>query len=73
MSSEHDATRQTLTLERTPVDGSCPRCGQESLCRYPVNSEGGWFEVVKCQDCLMSVSREPWSRLGPIQLLSDTL
>src|SRR4051794_34642894 len=54
-------------------EGACPRCGQERLRRYPVNSEGGWFEVVKCQACLLSVKRERWSRLGPIQPLSDSL
>jgi hypothetical protein len=38
-----------------------------------VVSEGGWFQVVKCRHCLLSVERAPWSRLGPIQLLSDLL
>jgi transcription elongation factor Elf1 len=68
--SEH---AQPLFLERQPVDGTCPRCGAEGLRSYPVNSEGGWFDVVKCQACLFSVSREPGPRLGPIQLLSDLL
>jgi transposase-like protein len=66
-------THQPLHLEREPVDGTCPRCGADDLRRYPVNSEGGWFDVVKCQSCLHSVSREPGPRLGPIQLLSDQL
>ncbi|WP_409464910.1 hypothetical protein [Amycolatopsis sp. GA6-003] len=59
------------SLEREPVEGVCPRCRAAELSRYPVNSEGGWFEVVKCQACLFSVSRERGPRLGPIQLLSD--
>jgi vanillate/4-hydroxybenzoate decarboxylase subunit D len=67
------ATRQPVFLELEDVEGTCPRCGEASLRRYPVNSEGGWFMVVKCQECLASVSRERWSRLGPIQLLSDSL
>ncbi|MGC4253091.1 MAG: hypothetical protein QM605_16905 [Sphingobium sp.] len=41
--------------------------------RYPVHSEGGWFDVVKCQACLHSLSRDPGPRLGPVRLLSDTL
>ncbi|MGH8598497.1 MAG: hypothetical protein ACREXT_17730 [Gammaproteobacteria bacterium] len=41
--------------------------------RYPVLSEGGWFMVVKCQQCLCSISREPWALLGPVRLLSDEL
>jgi vanillate/4-hydroxybenzoate decarboxylase subunit D len=66
-------TSPPLVLEREPVEGSCPRCGAEELRSYPVNSEGGWFNVVKCQNCLLSVSRERGPRLGPIQLLSDLL
>jgi hypothetical protein len=38
---------------------------------YPVVAEQGWVQVVKCQNCLHSVTREPWHRLGPIQLLAD--
>jgi hypothetical protein len=73
MSSDISTTNSPLFLDREPADGSCPRCGAEELRRYPVNSEGGWFDVVKCQGCLHSVSREPGPRLGPIQLLSDLL
>jgi hypothetical protein len=61
------------TVEREPVDGACPACGQERLSRYPVLAEDGWLTVVKCQACLTSVSREPWRRLGWIELLEDTL
>ncbi|GAB3150308.1 hypothetical protein GCM10027258_48180 [Amycolatopsis stemonae] len=64
---------ETPVLDRTPVDGACPRCGAAELSRYPVVSEGGWFQVVKCRNCLRSVERAPWSRLGPVQLLSDLL
>ncbi|MEJ2870458.1 hypothetical protein WCD74_22000 [Actinomycetospora sp. OC33-EN08] len=59
--------------EREAVDGTCPRCGAAELRRYPVNSEGGWFDVVKCQVCLNSCSRERGPRLGAIQLLSDRI
>jgi hypothetical protein len=62
-----------LYVEKVDVEGSCPECGGESLKRYPVLSEGGWWQVVKCQDCLFSVEREPWGRLGSITLLSDAL
>jgi hypothetical protein len=66
-------TEQTPVLERTPVDGPCPRCGAEELRRYHVVAEPGWLEVVKCQTCLFSVERKPWNRLGPIQLLVDLI
>ena len=51
----------TVSLFKEPVDGTCPQCSAAELRRYPVNSEGGWFQVVKCQDCLHSVSRERWN------------
>ena len=41
--------------------------------RYPVLSEGGWFMAVKCQDCLHSQSREKWTRLGYVTLLTDSI
>jgi transcription elongation factor Elf1 len=62
-----------LSVERTPVDGTCPECGAERLAAYEVLAEHGWEHVVKCQVCLHSASREPGPRLGPIQLLSETL
>ncbi|MBN9102403.1 MAG: hypothetical protein J0I49_30540 [Pseudonocardia sp.] len=63
----------TVSLVKEPVDGACPHCAAEELRRYPVNSEGGWFLVVKCQNCLHSVTRERWHLLGSLQLLSDTI
>lgn len=73
MSESKSQTKEPLFLEREPVDGTCPRCGRSDLRKYPVHSEGGWFLVVKCQDCLLSVERERWALLGPVKLLSDTL
>jgi vanillate/4-hydroxybenzoate decarboxylase subunit D len=64
-------TEETLSVQREAVEGKCPECGEEKLERYPVLSEGGWFDVVKCANCLHSVSREPGPKLGPIELLSD--
>jgi vanillate/4-hydroxybenzoate decarboxylase subunit D len=63
----------TLHVEREPVEGACPSCGETDLRRYPVLSEGGWFQVVKCQACLISISRERWARLGPVGILADSL
>lgn len=63
----------TVSLVKEPVDGSCPQCSAAELRRYPVNSEGGWFQVVKCQNCLHSVSRERWNLFGSLQLLADTI
>lgn len=60
-------------VERNPVPGGCPACGATELRAYPVLSEGGWFRVVKCGECLHSVSRQRWSLLGPVRLTSDGL
>ncbi|ALJ19281.1 hypothetical protein [Microbacterium sp. No. 7] len=60
-------------VERRAVEGTCPACGAEALAAYPVCTEGGWFDVVKCQECLHSVSRERGPLLGPIVLLIDVM
>ena len=60
-------------VEREKVDGACPQCGQEDLRRYPVLAEDGWLMVVKCQNCLACTTREPWRRLGWIELLEHSL
>ena len=62
-----------LHVEREAVAGSCPACGGEALARYPVLSEGGWWDVVKCQGCLTSVERRRGGLFGPISLLSEDL
>jgi hypothetical protein len=41
--------------------------------RYPVLSEGGWFDVVKHQPTLRSVARVPGPLLGPVALMSAGL
>jgi len=53
-----------LSVERTPVEGACPECGAADLAEYRVLSEGGWWDVRKCQSCLASVSREPGPLFG---------
>lgn len=66
-------TELTLSVERESVDGTCPECGSNVLQRYPVLAEGGWFDVVKCQDCLYSLERERGPLLGPISVYSSLL
>ncbi len=53
-----------LGVERAAVEGVCPECGSTELAEYRVLSEGGWWEVRKCQSCLHSLSREPGPLLG---------
>jgi hypothetical protein len=66
-----DWSGPTSAVRREPVEGSCPACGASKLATYPVLSEGGWFEVVKCQACLHSLARRPWNRLGTVSRLED--
>ena len=53
-----------LSVERTPVEATCPECGATDIAEYRVLAEGGWWEVRKCQACLHSLSREPGPLLG---------
>jgi hypothetical protein len=57
-------TETHLHVERRPVAGACDECGAETLAEYRVLSEGGWWDVRKCQTCLASISREPAPRYG---------
>ena len=52
----------TVAVVPTPQAGNCPGCGAHSLAAYRVLSEGGWWDVIKCRDCLTSVDR----RRGPL-------
>jgi hypothetical protein len=53
-----------LSVERTSVEGACPQCGSTDIAEYRVLSEGGWWDVRKCQSCLHSLSRAPGPLLG---------
>lgn len=58
-------------VERVAIPGACGECGAEALSRYPVLSEGGWYMVVKCGDCLASTLREPWRLYGHVRRGED--
>jgi hypothetical protein len=45
-----------LSVERTPVAGTCAACGAENLARYPIANSMGPRIAVKCQDCFVAVS-----------------
>ena len=66
-------TELRVHVEKTDVDGTCPECGSDELKAYPVLSEGGWWDVVKCQQCLCSVSREAGPLLGGMSMLADVI
>ena len=62
-----------LDVERQVVKGTCPGCGSHDVKAYPVLSDGGWWDVRKCQSCLVSLSRERGPRFGSIEPLTALL
>jgi hypothetical protein len=61
-----------VSVTRQDVEGQCPECDGD-LKSYPVLSEGGWWNVTKCQSCLCSVEREPGHLLGAIHMLVEAV
>lgn len=58
-----------LTVERLHVDNAiCTSCGSKDVRAYPVLSEGGWWNVHKCQACLTSIHRERGNFFGGLEL-----
>ena len=57
-------TRSHIDAERRSVEGACPECGMAALAEYRVLSDGGWWDVQKCQECLTSVRRTPGPMFG---------
>lgn len=54
-----------LSTDRAPIDNAtCPECYSKDLAEYRVLSEGGWWLVSKCQDCLASIDRTPAPLFG---------
>ena len=62
-----------LSVEREPAEGACPECGARALAAYRVLGEGGLRDVVKCQECLASVTRERAPLLGSLTPLGLTI
>lgn len=54
----------TLDAAKQAVTRPCPSCHSTSAAKYQVLSEGGWWDVVKCVDCLRSHERSRAPRLG---------
>ena len=63
----------TVFVQRQHVPEPCPVCHREEVYSYPVLTEGGWWYVTKCLNCLHSIRRERWNLLGPFSLLSENL
>lgn len=59
----------TVSAPRASVPGACPECGAHRLEAYRVMSEGGWWNVVKCSQCLAHVRRERGPMFGAFEPL----
>jgi hypothetical protein len=63
-------TEPSLYEKKEPVDRVCPECGSRNVAAYRVLTDGGWWDVVKCQDCLCSLERERCeNQYAPCKLL----
>jgi vanillate/4-hydroxybenzoate decarboxylase subunit D len=58
MNSFTRPTEESLYETRRKVDGSCPSCHGSDIAAYRVLTDGGWWDVVKCQTCLYSLERK---------------
>ena len=63
-------TEQSLYEKKKKVNSMCPECGSRHIAAYRVLTDGGWWDVVKCQDCLYSLERERCeNQYAPCKLL----
>ena len=61
---------ESLYEKKRKVNSVCPECGNGNIAAYRVLSDGGWWDVVKCQDCLYSLKRERCeNQYAPCRLL----
>lgn len=44
-------SEEFLSVQRSPVEATCPRCGSRDVARYPVSNYVGPRMVTKCQAC----------------------
>ena len=63
-------TEERLYEKKEKVDRVCPECGSQDVAAYRVLSDAGWWDVVKCQDCLYSLERKrSENQYAPCKLL----
>ncbi|UNK46072.1 hypothetical protein [Arthrobacter sulfonylureivorans] len=48
-----------LETEKAESAQRCSHCPASEVRQYRVLSEGGWWNVAKCQTCLRSIARTP--------------
>jgi hypothetical protein len=58
MNSIPRPAEERLYEKREKVERVCTECSSHNVAAYRVLSDGGWWDVVKCQDCLYSLERK---------------
>jgi len=65
---------ERLFEKKEKVDGTCTQCGSLDIMAYRVLTDGGWWDVMKCQDCLFSLDRKrSQNQYAPCRLLWDLM
>ena len=67
-------TEERLFEKKEKVDQHCSECGSHNMAAYRVLTDGGWWDVVKCQDCLYAPDRKRCdNQYAPCTLLWDLM
>ena len=67
-------TEEYLYEKKEKVARVCPECGGHDVAAYRVLTDRGWWDVVKCQDCLCSLERQRCAnQYAPCRLLWDLM
>ena len=66
--------QERIYEKKKKVKSICLECGSHDIAAYRVLTDGGWWDVVKCQDCLHSLKRERCkNQYAPCRLLWDLM
>ncbi len=57
MNSFQRPAEESLYEKKIKLHRMCLECGSHNVAAYRVLSDAGWWDVVKCQDCLCSLER----------------
>lgn len=65
---------ERLFEKKEKVNQRCSECGSHNIASYKVLTDGGWWDVVKCQDCLYALDRKRCeNQYAPCTLLWDLM
>ena len=74
MNSFPRPSEERLFESKERVNQACSECGGHNVAAYRVLTDGGWWDVVKCQECLYSLERKRCkNQYAPCTLLWDLM